>query len=139
MKRQSVDVGRKHQNPIPNASRIGSLVMSSVIIGTDPETNQLPESLSEQCANMFKNVRIIAERAGGSVDDIIKMTVWLLDLDDRAALNREWLEMFPDPTTRPARHALRHVGNPVHLILCDMTMVMGSERDRKSPRLNSSH
>src|SRR3546814_11881367 len=67
MKRQSVDVGRKHQNPIPNASRIGSLVMSSVIIGTDPEHNQLPASRSEQCANMFKNVRIPAERAGGPV------------------------------------------------------------------------
>jgi enamine deaminase RidA (YjgF/YER057c/UK114 family) len=126
MARVSINVGRKHQNPIPNACRIGSLVMSSVIVGTDLETGDLPDDLPSQCTNMFRNMVQIAQTAGGSTDDIIKMTVWLLDLDDRAALNREWLQMFPDPETRPARHALSHVGNPVHRILCDFTMVIGA-------------
>jgi enamine deaminase RidA (YjgF/YER057c/UK114 family) len=127
MTRVSINVGRKHQNPIPNACRIGQLVMASVIIGTDPQTGALPDDLSSQCANMFANVAEVAEAAGGSVNDIIKMTVWLLDLDDRAALNREWLRMFPDPDMRPARHALLHVGNPAHRILCDITMVIGED------------
>jgi enamine deaminase RidA (YjgF/YER057c/UK114 family) len=125
MTRVSINVGRKHENPIPNACRIGSLVMSSVIVGTDPETKLLPDDLSSQCTNMFRNMAEIARAAGGSTDDIIKMTVWLLDLDDRAALNREWLQMFPDPENRPARHTLSHVGNPIHRILCDLTMVIG--------------
>jgi len=128
MPRESIHVGRKHQNPIPNAARIGSFVASSVIIGTDPENASLPSTLSEQCANMFRNIRILASSAGGSVDDIVKMTIWLADLDDREALNREWLAMFPDDRNRPARHALKHVGDPRHLILCDLTMVIGGGR-----------
>lgn len=124
---QSIHVGRKHQNPIPNAARIGPLVMSSVIIGNDPETNEMPADLATQCANMFRNIRLLARAAGGSVDDIIKLTVWLADPDDRAALNKEWLEMYPDPARRPARHTLKHIGNPEHLILSEFVMVLGSQ------------
>jgi 2-iminobutanoate/2-iminopropanoate deaminase len=85
----------------------------------------LPSDLDGQCTNMFANIRQLAERAGGSSQDIIRLTVWLADLDDRNALNREWLKMYPDPDARPARHARKHIGNPAHLILCEFTMVIG--------------
>ena len=125
MSQRSINIGRQHHNPIPNACRIGPFVMSSVLIGADPETAALPSDLDGQCANMFANIRQLAERAGGSPQDIIRLTVWLADLDDRAALNREWLKMYPDPDARPARHARKHIGNPAHLILCEFTMVIG--------------
>jgi 2-iminobutanoate/2-iminopropanoate deaminase len=125
MSQRSINIGRQHQNPIPNACRIGPFVMSSVLIGADPETAALPSDLDGQCTNMFANIRQLAERAGGSSQDIIRLTVWLADLDDRNALNREWLKMYPDPDARPARHARKHIGNPAHLILCEFTMVIG--------------
>ena len=126
-KQKSINFGRKHANPIPNACRIGNIVMSSVIVGTDPETGELPPTLAEQTVNMFAHMRGIAEAAGGSIRDIIKMTVWLKDLNDRKALNEQWLAMYPNPDERPARHALLHVGAPEHLILCDITMVITQE------------
>jgi len=126
--RVSVNFGRKHANPIPNASRIGNLVMSSVILGTDPESGEMPANLAAQCRNMFAHVRGIAEAAGGTTDDIVKMTVWLKDLADRAALNEEWLKMFPDPQSRPARHALQYVGDLAALIQCDITLFIGAGR-----------
>lgn len=105
-KRQSVNGTRaRHENPIPNASRIGNIVMSSVIGAMNPGTRELPPTLEAQIANVFSYIRHDIEAAGGTVDDIIKVTFWVTDpAKDRAALNGEWVKMFPDPAARPARH-----------------------------------
>ena len=53
-KRRRFEVpGIEHENPIPAATRIGSLVMSSGIFPRDPATGKAPDSLEEQCAVMF--------------------------------------------------------------------------------------
>ena len=92
-KRQSVNFpGFSHQNPIPNASRIGNVMMTSVISGVDPGTRNLPPELSKQVTNLFTHVRTAIQQAGGTPDDIIKMTFWIKDpTTGRAALNDEWL------------------------------------------------
>ena len=41
-------------------------------------------------------------------DDIVRMTCLLADLGDREAINKQWLEMFPDENDRPARHTSRY-------------------------------
>ena len=57
-KRQSVNFpGFAHQNPIPNASRIGNVMMSSVISGVDPGTRNMPPELAKQVTNLFTHVR----------------------------------------------------------------------------------
>ena len=124
--RRSIEVeGFKHGNPIPAASRIGNIVMSGVISARDARTATMPDTLAGQCAAMFANVRAIVEAAGGTVESILKMTVWLRDPSDRKALNEEWVKMFPDPAARPARHSLPHQGGGNALVLCDFTAVLG--------------
>lgn len=121
--RKSIDIpGFRHVNPIPNACMIGSLLMSGAIIGVDEE-HKLPSGLQPQCRNMFGHVRAIVEAAGCTLDDIIKITVWLKDPADRVALNEEWLRLFPNPDSRPARHTLPHPGGIDALILCDIVAV----------------
>jgi 2-iminobutanoate/2-iminopropanoate deaminase len=123
--RRSIEVaGFKHGNPIPAASRIGNIVMTGVISAKDAQSGKLPETLEAQCAAMFRNVRDIIGAAGGKTENIIKMTVWLRNLADRKALNEEWLKMFPDAASRPARHALLHQGEGDSLIVCDFTAVI---------------
>jgi enamine deaminase RidA (YjgF/YER057c/UK114 family) len=113
-------------NPIPNASRIGNIVMSSVINGMDPGARTLPPELPQQLANMFLHVRNAVEAAGGTVDDIIKMTVWVKDpATQREALNVEWVKMFPDVNSRPARHTLPLAPDSKALVSCDFTAVLG--------------
>src|SRR5438105_735039 len=105
--RRSIHIeGFSHQNPIPVASRVGNVLMSSVIPGRDPSTGKLPSSLEEQVTHMFGYVRAIVEAAGGTPANIIKITIWLKDPSQRAVLNDEWVKMFPDPDSRPARHTL---------------------------------
>ena len=55
---------------------------------------------------MFDNVRRVIEAAGGTPDDIVKMTVWITDRALRPTINKYWVEMFPDPHSRPARHTV---------------------------------
>jgi 2-iminobutanoate/2-iminopropanoate deaminase len=96
----------RHENPIPNASRIGNVVMSSVIGGSTPGTRTLPPTLDEQLANVFAAIKGDVEAAGGTVDDILKVTFYVKDpIKDRPVINNHWVKMFPDPEARPARHS----------------------------------
>ena len=127
-KRQSINGGKpRHENPIPNASRIGNLVMSSVIGGTNPGTRDLPDSFEAQVANVFIHIRHDIEAAGGTVDDIIKVTFWVRDpASQRAALNTECVKFFPDPESRPARHTQATPAGGRSLVQADFVAVLQS-------------
>jgi 2-iminobutanoate/2-iminopropanoate deaminase len=126
-KRQSVNFpGFSHQNPIPNASRIGNVMMSSVISGVDPGTRNLPADLAGQVRNLFTHIGRAVEAAGGTPDNILKITFWMKEPGTgRAALNEEWVKMFPDPDARPARHTLALGPESNALVTCDFVAVFG--------------
>jgi enamine deaminase RidA (YjgF/YER057c/UK114 family) len=125
-RRQSVNFpGFSHQNPIPNASRVGNIVMSSVIGGTDPGTRELPPTLEAQAANVFGYIRSAVEAAGGTTEDIVKINFFVRDpATQRAALNAEWLKMFPDPNARPARHTQALPADSRALVQADFVAVL---------------
>jgi len=124
-KRKSIDIkGFTHQNPIPNATRIGNILVSGVVVGYDPGTRTMPAELDKQLANMFAHVKEIVETAGGSTDDIIKINVWLKNPNDRELLNKHWIALFPDPHARPSRHTNPLAGGgPSTLVQCDVMAV----------------
>jgi len=124
--RRSIYVeGFGHKNPIPAACRIGAMVYSGSIQGSDPATGQYGATLEEQSRLMFEQVRRIVDAAGGGVGDIIKITVWMKDRTRRAALNGPWLEMFPDPQSRPARHTMNADLDGGKLVECEFVAVLG--------------
>ena len=53
--------GFAHSNPIPNASRIGNIVMSSVIGPRDPVSGSVPDSLDAQVTNLFLQLADLAQ------------------------------------------------------------------------------
>jgi 2-iminobutanoate/2-iminopropanoate deaminase len=123
-KRKSIHIeGFAHKNPIPAASHLGNMLMTGIITGMDPATGKLATTLEAQCGFMFQHVRAIMAAAGGSTDDIIKMSVWMADRSQRDVLNREWLKMFPDEHSRPARHTSQASLEGGQLINCDITAV----------------
>jgi len=125
-KRQSINGSRaRHENPIPNACRIGNIVMSSVIGGSNPGTRELPPALEQQVANVFGYIRHDVEAAGGTVDDIIKITFWVKDpVKQRATLNDEWVKMFPDAASRPARHTQHLPADSRAMVQADFIAVL---------------
>ena len=123
--RNSIELpGFGHDNPIPVASRIGPFLVSGAITGRDPRTRQMPGGLDQQCANVFAHVRALMAAAGGSTDDILKMTFHLADPRDRTALNREWLTMFPESAHRPVRQAIAARLEGDSLVHCDLFAVL---------------
>ena len=126
-KRKSINwPGFKHENPIPNASRIGNILMSSIISGRDPDSHTMPPEAEAQVANIFKQIRLCVEAAGGSVDDIVKINFWVKDpAVGRKMLNGPWTEMFPDAESRPARHTLVLGANNPNHVTCDFMAVIG--------------
>ncbi|CAM4016397.1 RidA family protein [Bordetella muralis] len=116
--------GFSHKNPIPAASRISNMLYSGSIQGTDPATGDYGDTIERQCELMFDHVRRIVQAGGGSLADIIKMTVWMRDRSQRAALNAVWLRDFPDPQNRPARHTMQANLDGDKLIECDFIAVL---------------
>ena len=106
-KRQTIKVpGMSHVGPIPAGAKIGNLVFSSAIGGTDPKTKILPSDPDEQAVSVFRNLRGFLEQAGATPDNIGHMFVWLRERKYRDNLDKEWAKMFPDENDRPARHSI---------------------------------
>jgi enamine deaminase RidA (YjgF/YER057c/UK114 family) len=124
MSRRSIEVEGFHHGgaPIPAACRVGPLVMTGGVYGLDPESGEVPDDANEQARLMFSNLSRILKAAGGSLDDLVKITVWAKAPEARAALNVQWLALFPDSDARPARHTFADDELPANIHLkCEAT------------------
>lgn len=126
--RRSIDVaGYDHGQPIPAACRVGNIVMTGGVAGLDTSTGKLPDDLHRQAELMFANLERILAAAGASMQEIVKMTVWVKTPEARAALNEQWLRAFPDEASRPARHTLPNDRLPGNMLIqCDAFAVIES-------------
>ncbi len=87
------------------AIRDGKLVFLSGQIPLDPATMEIVDGDFETRARrVFDNLSAVAKAAGGSLDQIVKLTVYLTDLDNFAAVNAVMADYFEKPY--PARAAL---------------------------------
>lgn len=127
MTRRSIEVpGLSHSGlPIPVASVVGNLLVSGGINPVDLATGVTPDDADGQVALAFANVRLVVEAAGGTIADIVKVTVFARDKSIRPLIDKYWTEMFPDEASRPARHTLSadHPGN--RLLQLEVTAVLG--------------
>ncbi|MBP2114632.1 RidA family protein [Paenibacillus silagei] len=90
--------------PYSQAIVAGNWVYTSGQLGMDPETAELPGSVQEQARQSLNNVKAILEEAGASMDQVVKTTVYLKDMNDFAAVNEVYSTFFTEPY--PARSAV---------------------------------
>jgi reactive intermediate/imine deaminase len=87
------------------AVRAGNLVFLSGQIPLDPATMELvPGDVAAQTRRVFDNLTAVAEAAGGSLADLVKLTVYLKDLGNFQTVNTVMADYFKEPY--PARAAL---------------------------------
>jgi enamine deaminase RidA (YjgF/YER057c/UK114 family) len=72
---------------------------------------------------MFLHMRQVVEAGGATVEDIIKVTVWMKELK-REPVNDEWVKMFPDLASRPARQIIEAPMEAGVLVQCDFIAVI---------------
>ncbi len=88
------------------AVRAGDFLFASGQIALDPASGEMVnESFKSETRRVFENVKGIASAAGMELSDIVKLTVYLTDLDDFADLNEVMVEYFTEPY--PARAAVQ--------------------------------
>ncbi len=83
------------------AVRSGDTLYLSGQIGLDPASGQLMEGIENQIERVFGNLKAVAEGAGASLGDVVKLTVYLTDLANFARVNETMARYFSQPY--PAR------------------------------------
>ncbi|MDD2885860.1 MAG: RidA family protein [Dechloromonas sp.] len=86
------------------AVRVGDTVYMSGQIGLDPVSMQMVDGIDGQIVRVFDNLKAVAEAAGGSLADVVKLNVFLTDLANFAKVNECMARYFNEPF--PARAAV---------------------------------
>ncbi len=90
--------------PYSQAIDTGSMLYASGQIPINPAEGTIPEGIKAQTAQSLANVKAILDAAGLTLDNVVKTTVFLADMNDFAAMNEVYAEAFKAPY--PARSAV---------------------------------
>ena len=90
--------------PYSQAIKVGNTVYLSGQIPLDPATMEVVEGFEAQVCRVFDNLSAVAEAAGGKLQDIVKLNIFLTDLGNFATVNKVMEEYFEQPY--PARAAV---------------------------------
>ncbi len=97
--------------PYSQAVKVGNTVWLSGQIPLQPETMTMVEGdISAQAHQVFRNLVAVAEAAGGTLNDAVKVNISLTDLEDFAAVNAVMAEYFQEPY--PARACVQVAALP---------------------------
>ncbi len=97
--------------PYSQAIASGSLVFCSGQIALDPTSGQMSTGdVTEQTHQALRNLRAVLQAAGSDLDQIVKTTVFLVDMGDFAAMNAVYGTYFTDRP--PARSTIAVVALP---------------------------
>ena len=98
--------------PYSQAVKAGNLMFISGQIPLDPKNGDLvSQSIEDQAKQVLENVKSICEAAGCSLDDIVKISIFLTDLSNFAVVNDMMKEYFSEPY--PARATVEVSGLPL--------------------------
>lgn len=75
---------------------VGNTLYTSGCVAINPHTNEKPESIEEQTKLVLSNMNAILTAGGFSKTDVVKTTVFLLDMNDFATVNQIYAEYFGD-------------------------------------------
>ncbi|MDR9892556.1 RidA family protein [Pseudenterobacter timonensis] len=90
--------------PYVQAVNLGSMVITSGQLPVNPATGEMPADIAEQARQSLANVKAIVEAAGLGVNNIVKTTVFVKDLNNFAAINAEYEAFFKEHNAAfPAR------------------------------------
>lgn len=105
------------------AVKVGNTVYLSGQIGLDPASMQMVDGIDAQIVRVFDNLKAVAEAAGGSLADVVKLNVYLTDLGNFAKVNEAMARYFSAPF--PARAAVGVASLPrAALVEADAVMVL---------------
>ena len=107
------------------AVKVGNTVYLSGQIGLDPTTMAMVEGIDAQIVRVFENLKAVVEAAGGSLADVVKLNVFLVDLANFAKVNETMARYFSEPFPARAAVGVKELPRGA-LVEADAVMVLGS-------------
>lgn len=96
--------------PYVHATSHAGVLYVSGQLGIDANTGELAQGVEAQAICSLNNLKAILETAGSSLDQVLKTTIFLADMNDFAAVNKIYAEFFSEPY--PARSTIQVAGLP---------------------------
>jgi reactive intermediate/imine deaminase len=106
------------------AVRAGNTVYLSGQIGLDPATMHMVDGIDAQIVRVFDNLKAVAEAAGGSLADVVKLNVFLTDLANFGKVNETMAQYFQEPFPARAAVGVKELPRGA-LVEADAVMVIG--------------
>lgn len=102
MKRDVIRPAGVGPNPILSPGiRVGDLIWTAGHVGRNPETGVTPADIRGQTRETLLNLKRVLEAGGSSLSNVVKVNIYLADINDRPAVNEVYQEFFPtDPPGR---------------------------------------
>ena len=85
----------------------GSFIFTSGQIPINPQTGEIPEGIVEQTKQSLNNVKAILEEAGLTMNNVVKATVFLKNMNDFTEMNKVYESFFTDYPARCAVEVAR--------------------------------
>lgn len=87
---------------LPAGVGLGPVVFAPALMPIDPATQRVVAGgMEEQLRALLQNMDRLLEAAGGTRQDVARVTLFMADVTDRTAMNRVWKEWYPDENDRP--------------------------------------
>ena len=99
--------------PYSPGIKIGNWLFTSGQGPFDPETKNIPEAFKDQVRVTMENIKGIVEAAGGTMDNIVKTTVFLKDMNTFNKMNRTYRKYFKEKP--PARSCVEVARLPLDI------------------------
>ena len=96
--------------PYCHAKLAGGTLYTSGQLGLIPATGELAQGVEAQAAQALDNLKAVLEAAGMGLEDVVKTTVFLADMNDFAAINAIYAKYFPGEA--PARSCIQVAALP---------------------------
>lgn len=109
--------------PYSQAIKAGNQVFLSGQIGLDPATMEMVDGVEAQARQVFANLKAVAEAAGGSLGDAVKLTIYLTDLANFGAVNEIMKSCFAEPFPARATVGVRELPRGA-LVEADLVLVL---------------
>ena len=107
--------------PYSQAITVGNMLFTSGQIPINPATGDIPEGVEAQAEQALTNVKNLIEAAGGSIENVVKTTVFIKDMNDFAKINEVYAKYFTEPY--PARSCVEVARLPKDVLLEVETIV----------------
>jgi 2-iminobutanoate/2-iminopropanoate deaminase len=101
--------------PYSQGIQAGNMVFTSGQLPLNPSTGELESDIRKATQQSLENVRNILESSGASMDNVVKVVIFLRDMNDFVAMNEVYATFFP--TNPPARSAVQVARLPKDAII----------------------